>query len=262
MLAIESLSIQYGSRAALRDVHLSLRAGEVLALVGPNGAGKSTLIRAVSGRLIPTQGTVRLQGNDIRRWSPEQRARWMAVVPQAVNLPEAFTAFETVLMGRTPYLGWLGREREADRRAAREALARTCSAELADRRVGELSGGERQRVLIARALAQAAPLLLMDEPTAHLDLKHQSGILSLVRELTRDKGLTVLIALHDLNLAAQYADRIALLAGGELRLAGAPAEVLTSAHLSAAYDLPVHVIPHPVYGSPLVLPDGLQGVSR
>jgi iron complex transport system ATP-binding protein len=258
MLTIDSLTVKYRSQPVLRTIALSLRAGEVLALVGPNGAGKSTLIRVASGRLRPLSGRVLLNGQDVLHMPPEQRARWIAVVPQAVNLPEAFTVQDTVLMGRTPYLGWLGRERTADLRAAHEAMTRTCTHELADRRVGELSGGERQRVLIARALAQAAPVLLLDEPTAHLDLKHQAGLLGLIRDLAREAGLAVLVALHDLNLAAQFADRVMLLAHGETRALGTPAEVLTAAHLTSVYDTPVNVVPHPLYGSPLILPDGAQ----
>jgi iron complex transport system ATP-binding protein len=256
MLSLDSLTLQYGPRIVLREVSLTLRAGEVVALIGPNGAGKSTLLRAASGILKPARGGVQVNGDDVRHWPPERRARHIAVVPQAVRLPEAFTACEVVLMGRTPYLGWLGREGERDRRAARLAMERTCTSELAERRMDELSGGEQQRVLIARALAQAAPILLMDEPTAHLDLKHQAGILSLVRSLALAEGLAVLMALHDLNLAAQFADRLALLAGGGLRFTGPPAEVLTAAHLEAAYGVSVHIITHPVSGTPLVLPDG------
>ncbi len=256
MLTLDSLTLAYGSRVVLRDVHLTLPAGEVLALIGPNGAGKSTLIRAASGLLRPAGGRVTLDGADVHRWSPEQRARRIAVVPQAAQLPETFTAFETVLMGRTPYLGWLGREREQDRAIARRAMERTCTSELAGRPVGALSGGEQQRVLIARALAQAAPVMLLDEPTAHLDLRHQAGTLGLVRDLARTDGLAVLVALHDLNLAAQFADRVALLAGGELQAVGTPTEVLTPGNLSRAYDIPIYVISHPLHGAPLVLPDG------
>jgi iron complex transport system ATP-binding protein len=227
-----------------------------VALIGPNGAGKSTLIQAASGRLKPAAGRVLMGGHDVGGWPPEVRARRIAVAPQAIRLPEDYTVLETVLMGRTPYLGWLGRERASDYAIAREALTRTCLVELSDRRVGALSGGEQQRVLVARALTQQAPVLLMDEPTAHLDLRHQAGTLSLVRGLALADGLAVLVALHDLNLAAQYADRVALLADGELRALGAPAEVLTPGHLGAAYHWNVNVIPHPYHDAPLVLPQG------
>ena len=257
-LTITHLSTGYHHREVLHRVSLEVRAGEVVVLVGPNGAGKSTLIRAASGVVPATSGSGRFDGVDLLRLSPIERARQVAVVPQAVNLPEAFTVSEIVLMGRTPYLGWLGRESEADREAALAAMERTCTTELAPRRIGELSGGEQQRVLVARALAQSAPVLLMDEPTAHLDLKHQVVILSLVRDLAHKEGLTVLAALHDLNLAAQFADRAALLVNGELRALGAPADVFTPAHLAPAYGLPVNVIPHPTHGTPLILPDGVE----
>jgi iron complex transport system ATP-binding protein len=162
-----------------------------------------------------------------------------------------------VLLGRTAYIGWLGQAAEADHHAAREALAKTQLLALADRRVGELSGGEQQRVLLARALAQDAPTLLMDEPTTHLDLQHQSALLNLTRSLACQSGKAVLIALHDLNLAGLYADRVALLVGGRLRHYGTPRDVLTEHNLAAVYHTPVHVIPHPMYDSPLILPDGL-----
>lgn len=261
MLKLESITVRYGAREVLKDVTLTLQAGEVLALIGPNGAGKSTLLRVANGLLKPTHGRVTVNASDVRAWKPEERARWIAVVPQAVHLPEAFTAQETVLMGRTAHLGWLGREGQADFTATQSALERTSTAEFAARRVGELSGGEQQRVLIARALAQAAPILLLDEPTAHLDLKHQTNTLTLIRRLAKEEGLAVLIAVHDLNLAAHFADRVALLSDGALRAVGTPREALTAHTLSAAYGLPVHVLPHPIHGVPLVLPDGLSHSS-
>jgi iron complex transport system ATP-binding protein len=253
MLTLESLSISYGPRVALRNVSLQVTPGEVMAVIGPNGAGKSTLIRAASGGLAPTQGRALLAGLEAHRLPPDRRARRVAVVPQAARLPEAFTVWETVLMGRTPYLGWLARESRADHALAQAAMRRANVADLAERCIGELSGGEQQRVLIARALAQAAPILLMDEPTAHLDLKHQVSLLSLARDLAHQEKLVVLVALHDLNLAAQFADRVALLVGGELRTLGLPAEVLTASNLSTAYDLAVNVIAHPAHGTPLVI---------
>ena len=255
MLAFESLSIHYGSRVALHNISLRVAPGEVLAVIGPNGAGKSTLIRAASGGLVPAQGRALLGDMEAHRLPPERRARRVAIVPQAVRLPEAFTVWQTVLMGRTPYLSWLGRESRADFAQAQAAMERVDIASLASRSIGELSGGEQQRVLIARALAQAAPILLMDEPTAHLDLKYQVSLLTLARDLAHQEKLVVLVALHDLNLAAQFADRVALLVKGELRTLGLPAEVLTPANLSLAYDLPVSVIAHPAHGTPLVIAD-------
>lgn len=256
MLSLSHLSLGYHQRLVVREVTLSVSAGEVLVLVGPNGAGKSTLIRAISGVLPLAAGTIQWEGRDVLHLSPAARARLIAVVPQAVHLPEAFTVSEIVMMGRTPYLPLWGGESRHDCAIAWEAMRRTEVDALAERRVDELSGGERQRVVIARALAQEPRVLLLDEATAHLDLKHQVAILELVRVLAREHGLAVLATLHDLNHAALYADRVALLAEGQLRAIGTPAEVLTGPHLSAAYGLPVSVIPHPTYGTPLVLPDG------
>ena len=252
MLDIHDVTIKYEARTVLRGINLSVKAGEVVALIGPNGVGKSTLIRAISGSLKPIAGRVIVDGHGVHRLRVEERARLMAVVPQAIRLPESFSVFDTVLMGRTPYLGWLGRESEKDRAAARAALERTGTLDLADRPIGELSGGEQQRVLIARALAQAAHTLLLDEPTAHLDLKHQANVLSLVGSLAHDEQYAVLIALHDLNLAAQYADRVALLSDGTLAATGTPQEVLTEANLSPAYGLRITVYEHPAHGAPLV----------
>ena len=253
MLTLDSLSVNYGPRTVLRNITLRVAPGEMLAVIGPNGAGKSTLIRAASGSLPAKQGRALLGQFDAHRLSPDLRARRVAVVPQAVRLPEAFTVLETVLMGRTPYLGWLGRESDADFALVRAAMERADVDSLADRCIGELSGGEQQRVLIARALAQSAPILLMDEPTAHLDLKHQVDLLNLARNLAHQDKLVILVALHDLNLAAEFADRVALLVKGELRMLGLPSEVLTPSNLSVAYGLPVSVISHPAHGTPLVI---------
>jgi iron complex transport system ATP-binding protein len=255
MMKIEGLSVSYGARRVLNDISLDIRAGEVLALIGPNGTGKSTLIRAVSG-VIPVQaGKVGVDGEDLLAMSAMQRARFLAVVPQVAFLPPAFTVWETVLLGRTPYLNFLGQVSLKDEEIARLALQKVDALELAERRVGELSGGEGQRVLLARALTQSTPILLLDEPTVHLDLQYQVHLMEIVHLLAHKDGLAVLIALHDLNLAARYADRVALLVAGELKAAGTPRQVLTPEIISMAYNLPVKVVPHPFADAPLVLPD-------
>ncbi len=182
MLKIQNLSASYHGHQVLHDVSFDVKNGEVLALIGPNGAGKSTIIRAASG-VIPSTGNVRTNGDDFASLSPLQRARYLAVVPQAISLPPAFTVWETVLMGRTPYLGFLGHASSHDEETARQALNKVNALAFAERRVGELSGGEAQRVLLARALCQSTPILLLDEPTAHLDLQYQVSLLELVREL-------------------------------------------------------------------------------
>lgn len=254
MLKIQSLSVFYGSRQILHDVSLGVQSGEVLALIGPNGAGKSTLIRAVSG-VIPYTGQVRTNGDDFASLSSIQRAKYIATVPQAVAMPPAFTVWETVLFGRTPYLGFLGQPSQKDEEIARQSLQRVTALPFADRRVGELSGGEQQRILLARALCQSTPILLLDEPTAHLDLQYQVSLLELVRELAHQDNLAVLVALHDLNLAAHYADRIALMVAGEIKAEGKPEQVLRAELIQEAYCLPVQVVRHPLLDIPLVLPD-------
>ncbi len=256
MLEVQSLTVGYANYEVLRDVSISIDSGEILAVVGPNGVGKSTLIRAVSGINLIRSGRVLVDGQDVTRLSAQQRARFMAVVPQARELPAAFTVYQTVLLGRTPYLSWLGKAGMRDHAVVGLSLERTDLAGMAERRIGELSGGEQQRVLLARALAQDTPILLLDEPTTHLDLQHQSNLLNLVRLLVQEKNLCVLMVLHDLNLAGLYADRVALMANGGVFAMGEPAKVLTAQNLSTVYRVPVDVIPHPEYGTPLVLPDG------
>ena len=257
MLKIQSLSVSYGPRRILHDVSLDVQSGQILALIGPNGAGKSTLIRAVSG-VIPYTGHVRTNGDDFASLSTIQRARYIATVPQAASLPPAYTVWETVLFGRTPYLGFLGQPSPQDEEIARQSLNRVSALPLVERRVGELSGGEQQRVLLARALCQSTPILLLDEPTAHLDLQYQVGLLELVSELAHKDKLAVLVALHDLNLAAHYADRIALMVAGNIKALGKPKDVLQPELIAEAYCLPVQVVKHPFLDIPLVLPDKNQ----
>lgn len=254
MLKIQSLSVSYGSRRILHDVSLDVQSGEVLALIGPNGAGKSTLIRAVSG-VIPYSGQVRTNGDNFSSLSTLQRAKYIATVPQAVSLPPAYSVWETVLLGRTPYLGFLGQPSKRDEEIARGSLDRVSALPFAERRVGELSGGEQQRILLARALCQSTPILLLDEPTAHLDLQYQVGLLELVSELAHKDNLAVLVALHDLNLAAHYADRIALMVAGNIKAIGKAKEVLQPGLIQEAYCLPVRVIQHPFMDIPLILPE-------
>lgn len=256
MLEVRELSVAYGTHPVLEPLDLDVAPGEILAVIGPNGAGKTSLIRALSGVIPPAGGRIWIDGEELNQLSPQERARRIAVVPQARNLPPAFPVWQVVFLGRTPHLGWLGRSAPEDQDRVSHALARTHTMELADRRVGELSGGEQQRVLLARALAQDAPLLLLDEPTVHLDLHHQARLLTLVRALADEDGRSVLMALHDLNAVSRYADRVLLLSGGREIARGQPAEVLTPDHLLAAYQTPVQVLPHPETGLPLVIPDG------
>lgn len=251
ILSIQNLSASYDGRIVLRELSLTARSGEIVGLIGPNGAGKSSLLRVISGTLAASRGHVRLDEVDLLALGVTERARRIAAVPQGAHVPDAFSAGEAVLMGRTPHLPLFGAERARDFEVAEEAMARTDSDWYAERLIGELSGGEQQRVIVARALAQEPQVLLLDEATAHLDLKHQTAIWGLVRELAR-AGLIVIAALHDLNLAAQYADRLALLHEGKLLVCDVPARVLTQEWLKRAYDVSVAVSEHPLYHTPVI----------
>lgn len=256
MLTIRSLTAGYNSRPVIHDVSLSVGPGEIVTLVGPNGSGKTTLIRAISGIISPVSGSVHIQGKDIYALSVSQRARFLATVPQARKLPEGYTVWQTVLYGRTPYLGWLGKASDRDREICQWALESTHLLALREKPVEELSGGEQQLVLVARALAQKTPVLLLDEPTAHLDLQHQNIILRLIHQLAQKNQLAVLMSMHDLNLVSLFADKVALLGEGRLHALGTPVEVLEEKILARVFRTPVSVISHPILRVPLVFLDG------
>jgi len=233
----------FGRSAALAGVSLRVESGRAIALLGPNGAGKTTLLRAVAG-LIAHEGSVSLLGRDAARLDRRERARLLAVVPQTPETPPWLTVAEYVLMGRTPHLGPLAREGADDRDAAARALARLDLEPFAERPLGTLSGGERQRVVVARALAQEASIVLLDEPTAALDIGHQQQALELLDALRAADGLTLVAAMHDLTLAAQYADRILLVDAGRVVADGAPEAVLSEERLGAHYGAAVRVLRH------------------
>jgi len=258
-LSVHALTVAYSSGkrsiVALRGLSLAVAPGELLGLVGPNGCGKTTLIRAVTKVVKPASGEVLLCGDEVGPLPQSEIARRVAVVPQEPLLPEAFTAFECVLMGRTPHLKLLENEGARDLDAARAAMERTGTWQLAGRRVDELSGGERQRVVVARALAQETPVLLLDEPTAHLDIGHQASVLGLMRALCRDEGKAVLAVVHDLTLGAAYCDRLVMLRpGGVLAAEGSAEEVLRPDLLGEIYRAAADVFPHPRTGRPVVAP--------
>jgi iron complex transport system ATP-binding protein len=258
MLKIQNLSVNYSSRPILKNINLAVKKGETLALLGPNGSGKSTLLCAISGILPAARGSICLADHELSTLNPAERARWISVVPQNASLPAGYSAWETVLLGRTPYINFLGQISARDKAIARCALEKVDALALADRCMGELSGGEQQRVLLARALTQAAPILLLDEPTTYLDLQHQMSLLNLVQKLAHDEELTIVIALHDLNLAARYADRIALLVDGQIKALGTAKQVLRAEVIAEAYRWPVKVIDHPFLDTLLILPEALN----
>lgn len=241
VLAVHGISYSYGAAPALAGVTFTVEPGVMVAVVGPNGSGKSTLVRCLSRALRPQVGTVLLGGRDLARFSAREVAQRLAVVPQETAIDFDFTVVEVVLMGRQPYLRPWQRESRHDLAIANRALELTGTLHLAERPVSSLSGGERQRVVIARALAQEPEILILDEPTAHLDLAYESEILELLARLSREKGLTIIAVLHDLNLAAQYFNQCILLAEGRIVALGPVAEVLTRPHIKAAYGCDVLV---------------------
>lgn len=258
LLVAQDIGYHIDGRWLLREVSLSLSAGEVVALVGPNGAGKSTLLSLLAGDLTPCNGIIQLCGKPLHQMSALAQAQRRAVLRQQVALTLPFTVLEVALMGRAPYLHRRA-ECEEDRIIAQEALARTETALFADRPLPTLSGGEQARVHMARVLAQTTPILLLDEPTAALDLRHQHRVLRLTRQLA-DQGGAALIVLHDVNLAALYADRVGVMHQGCLRAIGKPWDVLRADLLSDVYGVSIIVQPHPHVAAPLVLslPEGTE----
>jgi iron complex transport system ATP-binding protein len=239
-LAFSGLGVRYGRREAITGFTDTVRPGEWLCLIGPNGAGKSSILRATAG-LVPHTGRIEVDGSPLAARSPRRRAELVAYVPQSPNLPDDMSGAEYVLLGRTPYIGYFGVESEHDLAMVDSVLDRLDLAELAPRPLGTMSGGERQRLVIARALAQEAPILLLDEPTSALDIGHQQQALELVDRLRREHGLTVVSAMHDLTLAGLYADRLALLHQGHVVATGTAASVLRAETLSEFYGVSVTV---------------------
>jgi iron complex transport system ATP-binding protein len=256
---VKGLEFSYDSAPLLQDINLRVERGDMVALLGPNGAGKSTLLRCLARALRPQAGVVLLDGQDIGRLPVRQTARRVGVVPQVQDLHFDFTVEEVVTMGRYPHLGRFGRPGPEDVRAVREAMDATRTAEMSERLVTALSGGEQQRVAIARALAQEPQVLLLDEPTAHLDIRYQVEVMELLTRLNREKVLTVIAAVHDLNLAARYFRRFVLMAAGRVLATGTAREVLQPELIRRTYGVEVVVIDHPVLGCPVVLPAGPKG---
>jgi iron complex transport system ATP-binding protein len=240
-IRVKDLRVQLGGAPILHGIDLEVVAGEWVTVIGPNGAGKSTLLRAVGG-LQRFTGTVEIDGSPLSQLRRRDRARQVAMVPQAPVVPPGMAVLDYVLLGRTPYIRPLGRESRADLAAVDEVLRRLDLLPFTGRPLETLSGGERQRVFLARALAQGAGILLLDEPTAALDIGHQQEVLDLVDKLRSDRGLTVLATMHDLSIAGEYADRMVLIARGQVVAAGPPRQVLTEELLSAHYGARVRVV--------------------
>ncbi len=254
VLRFDDVSFAYRQSRVFSGFSFRLQDGEMMAILGPNGSGKTTLVRLAVGYLQPSGGAISLTGRRLGEIPARERARTVAVVPQDTQLAFDFTVREVVHMGRAPHLGLLGIETEHDRGLADAAMKRTDVMHLAERRFLTLSGGERQRVVIARAIAQEPRVLLLDEPTAFLDLRHRLAAYSLLTELNRERGITVIVVSHDVNLAARHCDRLVLLRDGAIRADGAPAEVLTPANIAGVYDVDAEVRTDPVTNRPYIFP--------
>ncbi|MGY1633612.1 ABC transporter ATP-binding protein [Geodermatophilus sp. SYSU D01186] len=255
-LAAEELVLGYGERTVIDGLDLTVPAGRITAIVGANACGKSTLLRSMSRLLSPRGGQVLLDGRAVHHLPAKELARTLGLLPQSPIAPEGITVADLVGRGRHPHQRVFSRWSREDDAAVATALEATRTTELADRSVDELSGGQRQRVWIAMALAQQTDLLLLDEPTTFLDVAHQVEVLDLLTDLNRTRGTTIVMVLHDLNLAARYADHLVALADGRLHVAGDPAAVLTEENVRAVFGLDSRVIVDPTSGRPLMLPLG------
>jgi iron complex transport system ATP-binding protein len=256
LLEVKDVHFSYDGKPVLKGVSLQVSGGEILGLIGPNGAGKSTLIKLIAGILAPQEGAIEILGRPLKSWRRQDLAKVVALVPQGAYIPPTFTVWESVLLGRTPYLRFPGIASKKDIEAVQRAMEWAEVGHLQDKFVGELSGGERQRVILARALAQEPKVLLLDEPTAHLDIHHQVSTLRLIQGLARAEGLAVLAVLHDLNLASSFSDRIALLVEGRVLAQGSPEEVIVADRLHRAYGSGILVMSRPDNSTrPIVLPD-------
>lgn len=254
ILQVRNLKVSYGASVIVDGIDLDVPQGGVTTIIGPNGCGKSTLLRATAGLIARDRGTVTLNGVDTAKLKRREIARQLAVLPQTPVAPEGLTVRDLVSRGRHPHQSWLRQASAEDACAVDAVMELTNIAEFADRPLERLSGGQRQRAWIAMVLAQDTPLVFLDEPTTYLDLSHSVEVLSLVRRLADQEGRTVLMVLHDLNLAARYSDQMIVMQRGEVRAVGAPAEVVTESLLSRVFDLPAVVASDPVSGGPLVVP--------
>jgi iron complex transport system ATP-binding protein len=252
-LRLDNISLGYGKQTVLRNISFEAGPGEMLGIIGPNGSGKSTLIRGITRIIEPSCGNIFLDGSNIYDMNRQKLAQLVSAVPQNPTLPESFTALEVVLMGRTPHLGLLRYEGKKDLAIVKRVMEATKTLDFAERRVGELSGGERQRLTIARALAQEPKIILMDEPTANLDINYQIETLDLARQLCRKQKLIVVVTLHDLNLASQYCDRLVVLSDGTVYCQGIPQTVINAQTIKEVYGAEVCVYPHPVNRLPATL---------
>lgn len=255
-LHVKDVSVGYGERTVLDTLNVDIKRGAVTSIVGPNGCGKSTLLRAMSRLLNPTKGEIVLDGKSIHDIPTRKLATQLGLLPQTPIAPDGIVVADLVGRGRTPHQGILGRWSQQDYDIVAEALETTGISDLAERSIDELSGGQRQRVWIAMALAQRTETLLLDEPTTYLDVKHQLDVLDLLTELNRDRGTTIVMVLHDLNLAARYSDELVAVSGGKVFAHGNPREVITKENVKSVFGIDSVIITDPVSDHPAVMPIG------
>ena len=253
-LGAREISLAYDDRVISESLSIDIPEGRVTVIVGANACGKSTLLRGLARLLKPKAGTVVLDGDDIHRLPTKEVATRLGILPQQPVAPEGITVADLVARGRHPHQRFFRQWSASDERAVDAALAATRTADLADRSVDELSGGQRQRVWIALALAQDTPLMLLDEPTTFLDLAHQVEVLDLLAELNDHDGRTIVLVLHDLNLACRYADHLVAMKDGEIIAEGPPTEIVTEALVADVFDLEAHIVPDPLTGTPMIIP--------
>jgi len=253
-LETENLDCGYTGRTVLENINLHITPGSILGLIGPNGAGKSTLLNTLARMQKPQKGKVILASRDLWKLSSREAASTMAFTPQESGNSLPLTVKQFVALGRAPHRGWLLPLTAKDKEIVTDALDKTGLTALSDRCITELSGGEQQRASLARVLAQEPEVLLLDEPTSHLDIKYQTEILDMVAHLAKDRGISVIISIHDLNTAALYSDHLALVGKGAIAAFGTPEEVLKEEIISRIYDTPVIITKHPLFGTPMVMP--------
>jgi len=254
LLEARDVSVRFGATSAVSGVSLTLEPGSITAIIGPNGCGKSTLLRAMGRLASPDDGVVLLDGESIARQPTREVARTLGILPQSPQAPEGMTVADLVSRGRDPHRRWYDQWSSADETVVADCLARTGIADLADRQLDSLSGGQRQRAWIAMVLAQGTGILLLDEPTTFLDVVHQLDVLELVRELHSEQAITIVMVLHDLSMAARYADRLVAMRDGAVVADGTPHEVVTADTLRAVFELECEVVTDPRTGRPIVVP--------
>lgn len=244
-IVVDSLEFGYTNKSVLKDISFSVEKGQFISIIGPNGSGKSTLLKNLANIYSPLKGNIEIDGKNISNYNKKELARKIALVPQDTTISYDFSVFDVALMGRFPYIGRFEKESEKDYKMVVDALKLTNTFHLRDRSINEISGGERQRVIIARALIQEPDIIFLDEPTSHLDINHQIDLLTLLKNLNKEKNTTIILVIHDINLACRYSDKIVLMDDGKILSEGNPEEVITRENIEEAYGLNVIIEENP-----------------